>query len=252
VPSDSAIVVIAEFDRAGLVAPGLVGELLRPSDARRLGHAMLRDCVEKAHHCAGFDVLFAYFPPDRRGEAEEAAAVRDAWAEPAAGPTPGARAEGFLRHVLRERAYRMAVLLAPTFPHVTRKPLFDAANTLHGGGALAYAAADGGHVGIVGLRGEVPAGFGAALDAPEPPAALARAARAAGLEPRASKLPPPIVSEAALAQCVFDLRAELATGRHAGDDLPLHTLETFDGLGLVAALKGDGSVELRRAGPSRF
>lgn len=251
-PADGAIVVLAEFDREGLLVPGLRGETLRAPDARRLGHAMLRDCVEKAHHCAGFEALVAYYPPDRRGEAEEAAAVRDAWAEPSAGATRGERAEGYLRHLLRERTYRTAILLDLRFPHITRRPIFDAAHTLKGGGALAFAGSEAGAVGLVALRGEVPRGLGTALDAPRPGAALAQLARSAGLAPHAGTLPSAIDSEAALASSVFDLRAEMATGRHAGDDLPLHLLETFDGLGLVAALKGDGEVELRRAGPSRF
>jgi hypothetical protein len=253
-PAENAIVVIAEFDRAGLLVPGLEGPLLKSGEARRLGHAMLRDCVDKAHHCAGFDPLVAYFPSDRRGEAEEAAGLRDAWAEPSAGPSRGERVEHFLRHLVKERTYRTAIALDPRFPHIVRKPIFDAAHTVRGGGAVAFAAAEDGTVGLIGVRGEVPQGLGAALDTERPGAAIALAAQRAGLTARASTLPPAVDSEASLSQTVFDLRAEIATGKHAGDDLPLHLLETFDSMGLVAALKGDGSVELRRAGPpkSRF
>jgi hypothetical protein len=251
VPAENAIVVLAEFDRDGLLVPGLRGALLKSGEARRLGHAVLRDCVDKAHHCAGFDPLVAYFPPDRRGEAEEAAGLREAWAEPSAGASRGARVEQFLRHLVKERTYRTAIALDPRFPHIARKPIFDAAHTVHGGGALAFAAAEDGTVGLIGVRGEVPLGLGAALETSRPAAALVVAAQRAGMTARQGALPPPVDSEAALAQTVFDLRAEIATGKHAGDDLPLHLLETFDGMGFVASLKGDGSVELRRAGPPK-
>jgi hypothetical protein len=250
-PAENAAVIIAEFDRGGSAVPGLAGRLVKPGEARRLGAAMVRDLVDRAHNCAGFEPLVAYFPPDRRGEAEEAAALRGAWAEAMAGPTPGARVEGLLRHLLAERAYRTAVALFPSYPHAPRKAVFDAAHTLRGGGALAFALGEGGPVGLLGVRGGVPPGLGAALEAPSPSAALVDAARAAGLVPHAGRLPAPIDSEEALAKAVFDLRADIATRKHAGDDLPLHTLEAFDALGFVAALRGNGSVELRRAGPPR-
>ena len=250
-PTDNAIVILAEFGLHGRLVPGPAGPLLKPGEASRLGHAMLRDLVDRAHHCSGFDTLLAYHPPDRRGEAEEAAGLRGVWAEPTSGATAGERAESYMRHVATERAYRTVVALAPTFPHMQRKPIFDAAHTLRGGGALAFAASDDGVVGLVAVRGAVPQGLGAALDARDPREALVACAQRAGLAARAGKLPPAVLDEEALAQIVFDLRAEIATGKHAGDDLPLHTFEALDAMGIVTDLKANGEVVLKRAGPPR-
>jgi len=249
VPSQNALVVLAEFGDGGLIAPGLAGAVLRPTDARRLGLAMLRDCVEKAHHCAGFDPIVAYFPPHRRGEAAEAAGVRDVWAEPMAGPSRGTRAAGFMRHLIEERTYRTAVVLFPHFPHLERKFLFAAAQALRSPRVVAFGASPEGGLGFLGVCEAVPPTLGEALDGTDAPARIAAAAQGAGLSARSTVIPEPLSTESALAQAVFDLRASIATGTLAGDDLPLHTLETFDGLGLVATLSARGAVELQRAGP---
>jgi hypothetical protein len=241
-------VIVAEFGDEGVLFPGLAGTLIRPAEARRLGIAMLRDCIEKAIHCAGFDPLVAYFPPERRGEAEESIGKRHVWAEPMAGPTPGARAEGFLRHLLAERAYQRAVALFPGFPHVDRHAVFEAARGAAENG-FAFGASKGGQVGIVAAAATTPEGLAAALDHSHTARSLAAAGALGGRRPFTVALPDPIETEDALAQAVFDLRAAMATRAAAGDDLPLNLLEVFESLGLVSTLKGDGSVELRRAGP---
>jgi hypothetical protein len=241
-------VILAELGKEGVLFPGLEGKLIRAGEARRLGVAMLRDCIEKAIPCAGFDPLLAYFPPERRGEAEEAIGKRQVWAEPLAGPTAGGRAEGFLRHLLAERTYRRAVALFPAFPHIDRNAVFEAARGASETG-FAYGASAGGAVGLIAAASTTPSGLAAALDGGHPAKSLAALASLSGNRPFALALPDPIETQDALAKAVFDLRAAWASRASAGDDLPLNLLEVFESLGLVAALKGDGSVEMRRAGP---
>ncbi len=234
--------VLAEFQPSGHLID-FEGRVLRPAEGRRLGLAMLRDLVERAHLCAGFDLQVAYFPPDRRGEVEEAAASRTVWAEPMAGPTKGARAQGFLRHLLTERTYRDAVALFPAFPHTPRDLILRAARRVRDPPRFAFGASADGEVGLLAVRQEVPPGLASALDGRTPAKALAPAAAPP------FELPPALVSEEALARTHFDMRADLASRALSGDDVPLHTMELFDALGLAAALRGDGSVELRRVGP---
>jgi hypothetical protein len=250
-PSQNALLILAEFGRDGVLEPSLRGDVLRAGEARRLGLAMLRDCVEKAHHCAGFDPIVAYFPPDRRGEVEEALGSRVVWAEPSAGARPGSRAEGMLRHAVSERTYKAAVALRPAYLQLARQTVFDAARALRGRAGFAFGTDPEGRVGLVGARGEVPAGIGVALESPSPAEALAAAGEVAGRPAARVDLPARVDSEEALARAVFDLRAAIATREVSGDDIPAHTLELFDALGLVASLKGDGAVSLRRAGPPR-
>ncbi len=241
-PNSSALVVLAEFHPSGHLVD-IEGSLLRPSEGRRLGLAMLRDLVDRAHLCAGFDAIVAYFPPERRGEVEEAAASRAVWTEPMAGPSAGARAEGFLRHLLAERAYRDAVALLPAFPHTPRDLILRAARAVREPPWFALGKARLGELGLLAFREAVPGWVAEALDG-RPPGAVPATAPT-------FDLPEPLRSEGALARTHFDLRADLASRALSGDDVPLHTMELFDGLGLVAALRGDGSVELRRVGPPR-
>lgn len=240
--------VLADFQPSGHLVD-FSGGVLRPAERRRLGLAMLRDLVERAHLCAGFDALIAYFPPGRRGEVEEAAASRAVWVEPMSGPTRGARAEAFLRHLLAERAYRDAVALLPAFPHAPRDLILRAARAVREPPWFAFAVAPGGEVGLLALRQGAPAGLGAALDGAAPATALGAlsAGRPRGAPP--FLLPPPLDSEEALARTHFDMRADLASRTISGDDVPLHTMELVDGLGLAAVLRADGLVELRRVGP---
>ncbi|HKZ59237.1 MAG TPA: hypothetical protein VJ547_05230 [Candidatus Thermoplasmatota archaeon] len=249
-PHSSALVVLAEFGSEGHLVD-LGGPLLRPSERRRLGLAMLRDLIERAHLCAGFDPIVAYFPPARRGEVEESAAPHPVWAEPLGGPTPGARAEGFLRHLLSERAYRDAVAVLPSFPHTPRDLILRAARAVREPPFFAFGRGPLGEVGLLALRQEVPRGLGKALDGPAPEEALKALVVGAGAPARVFDLPSPLGSEDVLARTHFDLRADLASGTLSGDDVPLRTMELFDGLGLAAALRADGSVELRRVGPPR-
>ncbi len=242
--------MLAEFERSGHLID-FRGRLLRPSEGRRLGLAMLRDLIERAHLCAGFDPIVAYYPPERRGEVDEAAAGHPVWAEPLAGPTRGARAEGFLRHLLAERAYRDAVALFPAFPHAPRDLILRAARTVREPPWFAFGQAPLGEVGLLALRQGVPKGLGDALDTPAPAKRLEALASLGGAAPAVFDLPPPLDSEEALARTHFDMRADLASRALSGDDVPLRTMELFDGLGLAAVLRGDGSVELRRVGPPR-
>src|SRR2546426_8041948 len=108
-----ALVIRAEFSREGDLLPGLAGTVIRPSEAQRIGLALLRDLVEKANRSVGLEPLVAYYPPERRGEAEDAIGALPVWSEPLSGPTPGERAAGMLRHLVEERAYRSAILLSP-------------------------------------------------------------------------------------------------------------------------------------------
>src|SRR5882672_8809805 len=99
-PAAAALVVVAEFAASGALIPTLRGGVLKTGEARRIGLAMLRDMVEKAHHCAGLDPLVAYYPPNRRGEVEEAIRDMKVWAEPMSGPSAGVRINDTLRHML--------------------------------------------------------------------------------------------------------------------------------------------------------
>jgi len=249
-PPPSALVVLAEFGPRGHIVE-FETSLLRAPEARRLGLAMLQDCVERAHLCAGFDPIVAYFPPKWRGDVDEAVGSRNVWAEPMSGPTPGARAESILKHLLHERTYRDAVALFPVFPHAPRELILAASHAVRHPPAFAFGRTAKGQVGMLAVRHEVPKGLARALDAEDPARALEELGKALRQPPTVLELPAALDSEEAFARTHFDMRADLAARNVSGDDVPLRMMELFDAMGLVAELRGDGSVEMRRAGPPR-
>jgi len=153
VTARTSLVLRAEFSPEGDLLPGLAGGVIRTPEARRVGLALLRDLVEKAHRCAGLEPIVGYFPPDRRGEVEEAIGSLAVWSEPLAGPTPSARASGLLRHLLGERAYRAAVMLGPSMAHTPRQRIFDAVHRLSTSADVVLGAPPNTPLAFVGLRG---------------------------------------------------------------------------------------------------
>jgi len=243
VTARTSLVLRAEFSPEGDLLPGLAGGVIRTPEARRVGLALLRDLVEKAHRCAGLEPIVGYFPPDRRGEVEEAIGSLAVWSEPLAGPTPSARASGLLRHLLGERAYRAAVMLGPSMAHTPRQRIFDAVHRLSTSADVVLGAPPNTPLAFVGLRGAAaPLLFEEGLSIEE---------RTEGLRVAHLALPRPILTQADLAIAVFDLRAEIATRQSSPEDLPAHTLEILSALGLESALGAGDAPALRRAGSSR-
>jgi hypothetical protein len=247
-PAAAVLVVFAEFPVSGALIPTLRGGGLKTGEARRIGLAMLRDTVEKAYHCAGLDPLVAYYPPNRRGEVEDAIGDLPVWAEPMLGPSPGGRIADILRHMLEERAYGSAAALFPLVPTVPRQRIFDAVHKLRKAADFVVGRTADGSLGLLAVREQVPEGLAQALDSEDRVEAIERAVspkrRAARVD-----LPTAILTEDDLAHAVFDLRAELATGRKAGHDVPVHTLEIVSALGFETELVKGDRVRLRRVGP---
>jgi len=239
----TALVVRAEFAREGPLLPGLAGGVIRVPEATRIGLALLRDLIEKAHRCEGMEPLVCYFPPDRRGEVEGAIGGLPVWSEPLAGPNPSERAAGLLRHLLDERAYRAAVMIGPGMAHVPRQRLLDAVHRLSTASDVVLADSNKDPLVFVGVRGQLsPMLFEDGLTIDE---------RTEGVRVGQLSLPRPIVTQADLATAVFDLHAELATRHISHDDVPAHTLELLAALGLHAAMGEGQAPVLRRSRDSR-
>jgi hypothetical protein len=247
-PSANALIVLAEFSDGGMLLPDLAGEVIKPAEARRIGQAMLRDTLEKAHHSAGAEPLVGYFPPTRRGEVEDALGNLPVWAEPMAGTSAGHRASSLIRHLLEERVYRTAIVLWPSMAHVARGRIFDALHQLREPIEVVAGRAPDHSLGLVGLREKVPQWLAQVLDDERPTDALGRSG---GRGPRVAwvEVPGAITTESELARAVFDIRAEMATGRTSGHDVPVHTLELVNALGFETELRRGDAVHFRRVGP---